>query len=347
MPPQVSEVRVIVLSDSCCTRGSFVIQYCYNTWSDLRGYGPCGWDTHRKQTVINKRVYMLSFEDEVPYFINNETYFNSRNAVPPDGYILLYDVTSRESFAFIERAVGVIVEGIRGGSLIARGGERNSDRERDSIAKNGNRRVDAGSDSLVRMGSKDKVQHAASGGLFKTSVLPWTRKDRSGKQSGIPACTFTCFPRFPMELQLAILRACLTSTTPVIEDAPHLAGINIAVLRVNRFFHTEGTKIYQTQNYFLPRRPIYLVGDISWVGIQGRSRVVSMDEGIELADRHGCIHFDSSSRKLEPVQRVVDGLVRDVLSRRQGQGVEGDLPGSTPREKSLRSVAQRVSRLFD
>ncbi|KAL3485115.1 hypothetical protein BJX62DRAFT_243299 [Aspergillus germanicus] len=151
-----------------------------------------------------------------------------------------------------------------------------------------------------------------------------------------------------MELQLAILRACLTSTNPVIEDAPHLAGINIAVLRVNRFFHLEGTRIYQTQNHFLPRRPIYLVGDISWVGIKGRSRVVSADEGIDLADRHGCLHFESSSRKLEPVQWILDGLVRDVVARRRGQGVEGGVQGSTPHEKSFKdSLAQRVSRMFD
>jgi hypothetical protein len=294
--------------------------------------------------MVDKRVYMLAFEDEVPYFINNETYFTSRNAVPPDGYILLYDATSRESFAFIERAVGVIVEGIRGGSLIAR--ER--DPEGEGVAKNGNRRVDSVPGSLVRMGSKDKVQHAASGGLFKTSVLAWTRKDRSGKQAGIPASTFTCFPHLPAELQLAILRACLTSASPVIEDAPHLAGINIAILRVNKFFHVEGTKIYQTQNHFLPRRPIYLVGDISWVGIAGQSRVVSEQEGRELAEQYGCAHFESSSRKLEPVQRVVDGLVRDVVARRRGQGAEDGVPGSTPREKSLReSVAQRVSRMFE
>jgi hypothetical protein len=294
--------------------------------------------------MVDKRVYLLAFEDEVPYFINNETYFTSRNAIPPDGYILLYDATSQESFAFIERAVGVIVEGIRGGSLIARerdpgGGE--------GVANNGNRRVDAaGPDSLVRIGLKDEVQHAASGGLLKT--LPWTRKNRAGKRSGIPASTFTCFPRLPMELQLAILRACLTSANPVIEDAPHLAGINMAVLRVNKFFHEEGTKIYQTQNHFLPRRPIYIVGDISWVGIAGQSRVISEQEGRELAENYGCVHFESSSRKLEPVQMVVDGLVRDVVARRRGQGVEGGVPGSTSREKSFKnSVAQRVSRMFD
>ncbi|KAL3485114.1 hypothetical protein BJX62DRAFT_243298 [Aspergillus germanicus] len=148
MPPQVSK-------------------YCHNKWSDLSRWGPRGWDTCRKQTVVDKRVYVLAFEDEVPYFIDNESYFISRNAIPPDGYILLYDATSRESFAFIERAVGVIVEWIRGGSLVARGGEMNSEKGRD-IANNGNRRVDAaGLGSLVRIGSKDKVQHAASSGLLK------------------------------------------------------------------------------------------------------------------------------------------------------------------------------------
>ncbi|KAJ0424384.1 hypothetical protein BJY00DRAFT_309298 [Aspergillus carlsbadensis] len=315
-------------------------KYCYNTWTDLRGYGPCVWDDYRKLAVVDQRVHMLVFEDEVPYFIDDETYFNSRNANPPDGYILLSDATSRESFGFVQRAVGVIVEGIREAPRVAR------EMQRESIAKNGKRRVDAGPDLPVRMGSKDKVQHAVSGGLLK--ALPWTRKDRAGKGSVRPACAFTCFPRLPMELQLAILRACLTSTSPVIEDAPHLAGINIAVLRVNRFFHLEGTKIYQTQNNFFPRRPIYLVADITWSGIGGRSRVVSMDEGRELAERYGCAYFESSSRKLEPVQVVVEGLVRDVVARRGGQGGDGSLPGSTPHEKSFRrSVAQRVSKLFD
>jgi hypothetical protein len=299
--------------------------------------------------VIDKRAHMLVFEDEVPYFIDDETYFNSRNVNPPDGYILLYDATSRESFEFIERAVGVIVEGIRKGPPIA--GERNLG-GKGGIAKDGKTktRVKGGPDSVVvRMGSKeDKVQHADSNGVSKSSLFPWTRKHRSGKRGGTPASTFTCFPQLPTELQLAVLRACLTSTSPVIEDAPHLVGINIAILRVNKFFHFEGTKIYQTQNHFLPRRPIYLVADITWVGIEGRVRVISVDEARELADRHGCVHFESSSRKLEPVQEVVDGLVRDVVARRVEQGLEDALSGSTPRGKSLRkSVAQKVSTLFD
>ncbi|KAL2824183.1 hypothetical protein BJY01DRAFT_256516, partial [Aspergillus pseudoustus] len=110
MAPRTPEIRMILLSDNCCDRGCFIFQYCHQAWQDLRYYGPCHWDDFRKQTVIDNKVYLIDFQEESPFFVEDTGYFNARNANPPDGYIVLYDVTRRESLEFAEKAVAAIVQ---------------------------------------------------------------------------------------------------------------------------------------------------------------------------------------------------------------------------------------------
>ncbi|KAL3455355.1 hypothetical protein BJX64DRAFT_295115 [Aspergillus heterothallicus] len=331
MASLMREVRMIILSDSCCARGSFIYQYSNGCWHDLRHYGSCCWDGFRKQAVIDEKMYLIAFEDESPYFITDSAYFNARNLSPPHGYVVLYDVTSRESFESAERSLKVIVIGLRERSL-----------GRSHMYK-GKVTADARSGSAP---SKNELQR----GNRLSRALPWTRHNHTNQHKPQePSTSFTLFPHLPGELQLAILRACLTSPTPVIDQSPHLAGININILLVNRFFHAEGTKIYQNENDFLPRRPIHLVADTSWAGWEGKSAVIFEGEGRALADRYGCVFCESSSRSTEDVKNVVDGFVRDVVAR--GRDLGGFEGGSGVRKEShvrsiRRSLTQRVSKIF-
>ncbi|KAL3486293.1 hypothetical protein BJX62DRAFT_242148 [Aspergillus germanicus] len=342
------QVGIIVLSDNCCSRSGFVTQYCLNTWHDLRAYGTamCSCEDIRKQTILDGRLYVFEFQEESQYFIDEVGYFNARMRDPPDAYIVLYDVTSRDSLAFAKRALGVLGEGVGEREWVEREGGIAEVRERgiEVLRKRAGDRSVALGKGLPEVASlKGGKDENPRGGLLKT--LAWMRRVQSTKESW--PSRFTCFPRLPMELQLAILRACLTSPTPVIEGKPYLAGINIAVLRVNKFFHEEGTKIYRTENQFIASRPMYLVADTTWVGIDGRSSAVPLKEGRELAQWCGCTFLEASSRKYEEVQVVVEGLVRDLVARRGNDWPGCGQPSPLPRPKLFRSVVQRVSRMFE
>ncbi|KAL2819398.1 hypothetical protein BJX63DRAFT_381914 [Aspergillus granulosus] len=333
MTSRISEVRMIILSDCCCARAGFFFQYVHEAWCDLRHYGPCLWDDFRKHTIIDNNVYLLAAVDESTFFIDDAAYFNARNSNPPDGYVLLYDVTSRESFEFAERAVGVLVEGLR-------------------------KRPGAGAGAGARSGSNvpGKSKTGVQRGSRLSKSFPWVhdghKKNPESRESTCSSSSFTLFPRLPLELQLAILRVCLTSSKPVLEKKPHLAGININILLVSKFLYDEGTKIYRTENRFLPPRPIYLVADTTWVetGERLRPLAVPEDEGQALADRYACVFHESSSRSLEDVKAVVDEFIRDVVERKGEQRVFVGLRGAR-RMSHIRwmakSMAQRVSRVLD
>ncbi|EEH10908.1 predicted protein [Histoplasma capsulatum G186AR] len=84
--------------------------------------------------------------------------------------------------------------------------------------------------------------------------------------------TFTCFPKLPPELQLAILRAALRCPDPVPLNVAHIRGINLNILK---------------------------------------PRAVTTAEGHELARRLGCKYTELSSKDHEPVMEVVKDLIRE------------------------------------
>ncbi|KAL4782864.1 hypothetical protein BJX76DRAFT_274841 [Aspergillus varians] len=157
---------------------------------------------------------------------------------------------------------------------------------------------------------------------------------------------FTCFSRLPYELQIAVLRACLSSRYPILDRKPHLNGINTTVLLVNRFFHREGTRIFQTENRFLPRQPIYLAADAGGEGLGRRAdwNTVSAAEGRALADRFGCAFFEVSSASDRDVDGILTGVVKDCLARETG-GLHrpGVVQPRGRRNRSIRSVIGSVT----
>ncbi|KAK2791336.1 Ras GTPase [Emmonsiellopsis sp. PD_33] len=179
--------------------------------------------------------------------------------------------------------------------------------------------------------------------------------------------TFTCFPRLPQELQLAILRSCLTSPRPVVYQDPYSSGINVDVLWVCKLFYNEGRKIFREQNIFVSSQPIYLVADSSLV-TANRPQVITSAEGQNLADDLGMRFIELSTRDLDSVNALMDEVFRGYyrprptmtaspyLTREQRSksspddlvNAVGQWRNGKRRLGSLgRSLKQRISQLFN
>ncbi|EGC45874.1 conserved hypothetical protein [Histoplasma capsulatum var. duboisii H88] len=135
--------------------------------------------------------------------------------------------------------------------------------------------------------------------------------------------TFTCFPRLPPELQLAILRAALRCPDPVPLPMAHIRGINLNILKVCKFFHEEGSKIFWKENTFMPLKPMTVVADLARVTIT-QPRAVTTAEGHEFARRLGCKYTELSSKDHEPVMEVVKDLIREHRAWTEVPSVESD-----------------------
>ncbi|KKZ67751.1 hypothetical protein EMCG_06618 [[Emmonsia] crescens] len=152
--------------------------------------------------------------------------------------------------------------------------------------------------------------------------------------------TFTCFPRLPQELQLAVLRAALTSPDPVALDTPHVSGINLNILKVCKLFHEEGTKIFWKENTFMTMKLIIVVADTSWV-TPNKPRAVTTEEGQEFARRLGCNYVELSSKVNEPVMGVMSDLVREHKNWTLAAAINS---GSAPQVQSTNPIAQGMKR---
>ncbi|KLJ07864.1 hypothetical protein EMPG_16646 [Blastomyces silverae] len=142
-------------------------------------------------------------------------------------------------------------------------------------------------------------------------VFPsWPIYKASSKDEATQPQTFTCFPRLPQELQIAVLREALTCPDPVPLPMPHVAGINLNILKACKLFYEEGSRIFWKENTFLPLKPMTLVAETGWV-TPSKPRAVTTEEGQKLARRLGCKYVELSSRYNEPVVDVVADLVRE------------------------------------
>ncbi|KAL4863640.1 hypothetical protein BDV12DRAFT_177261 [Aspergillus spectabilis] len=266
---------------------------------------------------------MASLELEHAGFLDNQAYLVDRNSGPdmPQGHLMLYNVASQGSFDFVSKALQMIT-GILCGKKTAS----------DLAAGDASNPIEG---SHIRMASLNID----------------TREDRSSKKlsSKKQNDTFTCFPRLPAELQLAVLRVCVTSSRPIVDKKPHLSGNNMNVLQACRLFHDEGSKMFWNENIFVAHQPIYLVGDLTWATPE--TRVIPSAQGQALADRFGCTFVESSSRSYEEVKTVVLGLLGKCIA-----GYEHAVE-PTPRQSAhrlerhsissiARNVKQRMSRLF-
>ena len=288
--------------------------------------------------MIDEKPYMLVFEDgylytEYPELIK---YIERKN--PWHGFLLLYDVDSRESLKIIENKLEKLAE------LIGSKGLPPSDR------------LPGGDDNTA---SCTAVIAAVNQTLHRHTRRICAREDQdhhrsseyisSLRQRQQRTDTFTCFPHLPAELKLAILRACVTSSRPIFNRRPTNSGINMKVLEVCRFFHEEGTRMFWAENRFESTLPVYLVADSTW-HVPGRQRIDAA-EGRALAERFGCKFFEHSSQSHDQVEFLVMAIVRECIER----GV--DLP-MVPRQSAVhgqqrssirsltRSLTQRASRVF-
>ena len=224
---------------------------------------------------------------------------------PPDGFIIVYDPLWSFSLDEADGLLSAVVGASWGPRLV----------ELEIIRR------------LVRRSKKTSSSSLA---------LP-KRERRGGKKYS----RFKYFPRLPYDLQLAVLRACLVSPDPIIDQKPHLNGINTNLLLVNKFCYREGRRIYKTQNRFLPLPPICLVADTSTRGfrrVEGDSGEDYVHKGRELAERLGVEFFDIPCESRSDVDRVVMGVVREFVARELRLLKYQQLEQRRQPKRSIRSV---------
>ncbi|OJI99712.1 hypothetical protein ASPVEDRAFT_81307 [Aspergillus versicolor CBS 583.65] len=199
---------------------------------------------------------------------------------PPDGFIIVYDPTWSFSLDEAEGLLAAVVGATWGPRLV----------ELEIIRR--------------RLESSPSPSPSSSG-----SGRLWKRSSK-----------FKYFPRLPYDLQLAVLRACLVSPEAIIDQKPHLNGINVNLLLVNKFCYREGGKIYRSENRFLPLPPICLVADSSTgiLGSGGDSGDHLVDKGRQLAEKFGVGFVTISCESKTSVDGVVMGIVRRFIATGEG-----------------------------
>ncbi|OJD17624.1 hypothetical protein AJ78_02274 [Emergomyces pasteurianus Ep9510] len=149
--------------------------------------------------------------------------------------------------------------------------------------------------------------------------------------------TFTCFPRLPQELQLAVLREALTCPYPVALPMAHISGINLNILKACKLFYEEGSKFFWQENTFIPVKPMTVVADTARV-TPVKPRAVTTEEGREFARRLGCKYAELSSKDNEPVVAVVSDLIREHRAAvdKPDSALQGQIANLTARAREER-----------
>lgn len=202
---------------------------------------------------------------------------------PPDGFIIVYDPSWPFSLDEAERLLAAVVGASWGPRLV----------ELEFIRRRVERDIKSPSSS-------------------STSFLALAERERWKKRNN----KFKPFPRLPYDLQRAIIRACLVSPEPIIDQKPHLNGINMNLLLVNKFCYEEGGTIFKTENRFLPLPPICIVADSSARDIWDSGEDL-VQKGKQLAERVGIGFFDISCQSRFDVDGVVMGVVREFVAREE------------------------------
>ncbi|KGQ01035.1 hypothetical protein PAAG_12286 [Paracoccidioides lutzii Pb01] len=251
----------------------FLCQYLLQYWDDT--YDPTTSGTYCKQTVVDGKVVLVDVLNLSLGICSRKDEFGPvihQYAKSSDGFIFLYDVTSREGLSCILEIHEAFLRHTRSASTF---------------------------DCCLGPPLPLYVQ--------STKRLYQLESSKTLKQ-------FTCFPRLPHELQLAVLRAALVSSDPVVLPTPHINGININILKVCKLFHEEGTRIFWKENIFTFWKPFCIVAETAFV-TPAKSRAVTTEEGQELAYRLGCNFVELSSKSYGDVENVFTGLIRKHRSR--------------------------------
>ncbi|KAK2753955.1 hypothetical protein FQN54_007314 [Arachnomyces sp. PD_36] len=273
-----------------------------NYWGDMRGFGFAIHDNLEqriKLTVDGRQTFLdmtgVLSDDQLRN--NLLLYFRfSRNPVPV--LILMYDVTSRDDFEFISRVYRTVLTP-----------------ELDHGISPAVMSVPVGPTNVMSRSVRGAGENSKRS-LRELGVTLRKRKDKSpsGGASTSRVAMSTGFPGLPLELQLALLRACLTSPMPITDHKLHRHGVDLNVLQVCRLLHDEGTKIFWNENTFATSCQIYLIADLTWVTPKEQP-VVTTAEGRSLAENFGCKVFESSSRVHDDVEPILTELVRENRAR--------------------------------
>ncbi|KAL2862600.1 uncharacterized protein BJX67DRAFT_366134 [Aspergillus lucknowensis] len=300
----MERVRISIVNPWWEAAEALMIQYAHNSWLCPSLYEPHihMFDTYRKQVVIDDKCALIEIDVD-PLCARDESPFQDmRHRERFDAYIFMYDVTSRESFARIKRTLETAAKTLMTPSPEYARAEAKAIANRK--AQNAAMRKEFGvRDPEPRHRKWDQLRS-----LQERLSATWRGKKR---REG-----FTYFPQLPIELKLQILRACLTSCKPIDLYKPHKAGININVLRACKLFHEEGTKIFWTENSFLPRQSLFIVADFSFV-TELAQPLIHQNEVRALVGRFDCEFYESSSKNNGDVVKVFTGVVRRCRAKKE------------------------------
>ncbi|KAL2867761.1 uncharacterized protein BJX67DRAFT_352208 [Aspergillus lucknowensis] len=298
------KIRIVVFGLSDAYTTGFIVQYLRGYWEDLNSvYQGCKeLPDGKRHVTVDEKPCVVQLEEGSWSYSNPEAFRYMERIQDSDAYIMLYSPRWGNSLEKIEKSLLNLMSsgwGIR---------EPSVEQAQAEAAARAAVTALRGEPEDDDVGLKNPRGFEAS--LSKGSST-WKRKRRERKAMG----EFVRFPRLPVELKIAVLRTCLTSSRPIVGYLPHTAGINFNVLRVCRLFHREGTKIFWAENRFVPWKSICLVADYTYTPLW--DVCVSPSEGRALARRLGARFEMSSSKETSDVERVVAAVVRECRARKE------------------------------
>ncbi|KAL4809846.1 hypothetical protein BDV18DRAFT_129754 [Aspergillus unguis] len=278
----MDEVRIVILGDCYQATDLFHKVNRHRAGVDAIDNGTA--EQHRDCKVHGQWFWAVTREKHISEVEDLHCF---ENYSPPDAFVFVYDPAGYEPLRGVETALTKII-GTHWGERVP---------------------------ALSVIPEQENLYLFVRGLRYKGAVReePYVGEPRDRE--------FTCFPRLPTELQLAVLHSCLVSPYPIIDGKAYLNGINMNILQVNKFFRSEGTRIFRT-NRFLPRQSIYILADTSSASFN--EDLLSPSQGRALAERFGVQFRHISMDSSRDVDAFFLDIVREcVLRVRDGLPVPG------------------------
>ncbi|KAK2804526.1 hypothetical protein FQN50_006601 [Emmonsiellopsis sp. PD_5] len=314
--PSPQLIHVLVASENHDSALAFSVQYTLNHFVD-RPYDPFIGEQYRKQVVIDDRVVWLDIESEplpdMEYYNALYDLYLKRTNV----YIFIYDVAAdnpQDGLDCISRLYFKTSTQYDRNKFLGTTGDTQKP------AKDLRFSISQASGVLQGLSKRARTKIRSRDGPL-SSISEHKRQQQPRLQN-----TFTLFPRLPTELQIAVLRACVTSPHPIVYNNPGANGINMNVLQTCKLFHEEGTKIFHAENKFISHKPFYIVADTTWIPTYPMTQQHrdAIEKGRELAKQLGCKFMQSSSRQLREVEAVFVDAVREFRAQEQEMAHSSD-----------------------
>jgi hypothetical protein len=196
---------------------------------------------------------------------------------------------------------------------------------------------------LGRGGSRFPVTVRAPAGSTYTTTMPAIHRFRRkvAKWRKSPAAS----PRLPLQVQLAILRECLVSKTPIMDHRPHRQGISLQTLQVCRSWYHEGKKIFWSENMFAISNSVRVVAMLTKAAENPLHPTPV--QGQQLAKEYGgeyCDFYKYAVNETEGCAVILAELIREHRAREVFRSVcQPDRP--KPAMERRRTRAAKAGRL--